>query len=143
MNWEDIELPTIDSLNAQLADLKAKRREFINVKRKLFDDMFAQSRIKIMERIAAMLNASMCSHDARKQIVLNYNTYVARNEKLPECNTRECFELYKECYPQESYNKKDIYECIMLPIVKKLKELNFKVNVYPYCSVMSYVITWD
>ena len=143
MNWEDITLPTIESLNAQLEEHKAARMEYINIKRKLFDDMFAQARINIMQRIKDLLEISMVSYKAPKYIILKCNEGVTEELQLPLFTSNECFELYEECYPKESANKNNLYECIMVPIVAKLKNQHFTVNVQQYCSVKSYIIMWD
>ena len=142
MSWEDIMLPTVESLNAKLEEHKNARKIVLERKRELFDKMFTNARLNIMNYIKERLEKSINSHKAEKKIVIHYYEGVTSEIGLPNFNNYECLDLYRECYPNIA--KRDtLFDYIMLPIVKKLRDQNYKINVYPYEFRMAYVITWD
>ena len=142
MSWEDIALPTVESLNAKLEEHKNERKVVLNRKRELFDKMFSDARVNIMKYIKERLDKSINSHKAEKKIVIYYYEGVTGQIELPNMTSNECFDLYRECYP-DTLKCATLYDHIMIPIFHKLQDMNYKVNVYPYESRMAYVITWN
>ena len=141
MSWEDIMLPTVESLNAKLEEHKNERKAVLNRKRELFDKMFSDARVNIMKYIKERLEKSIDSHKAEKKIVIYYYEGMAGRSELPNMTSVECVDLYRECYP-DIIRRETIFDYIMIPIFHKLQKMNYKVNVYPYESRMAYVITW-
>jgi hypothetical protein len=141
MNWENITLPTIESLNAKLEEYKNERKVILEHKRELFDKMFANSRLKIMNYIKERLEKSIDSHKADKHIIIYYNEGVTSEIFLPDFTSVECIDLYRECYPDIT-KCETLFDYIMIPIVQKLKAYNYKINMYQYKNRMAYIISW-
>lgn len=142
MSWEDITLPTVESLNAKLEEHKNERNIVLERKRELYHKMFTNARLNIMNYIKERLEKSINSHKAEKKIVIHYYEGVTGEIGLPNLSSYECLDLYRECYPHIA-KRETLFDYIMLPIVKKLRDQNYKINVCPYEFRMAYVITWD
>ncbi len=161
MSWQDIEIPSPESLNIKLNIYKEQHNEYIKDMRLKFDKVFETIRCNIMKMIKNRLDKCIDSHKSPKHIIIfcyeirlpkeNCDDFKIKppNSNIPSITAKidsiDLLKLYYECFPEKFIQKNDllIYDHIMEPIIHNIQKRKFMTIKNIYHGSLGYCISWN